>query len=203
VYVAHTSRYEGVIRGLLDALPSIAPVREVLFSLRSEDRTHEHGSFQPRLDDGGAVLDSGVHYFDLLPRLIGEPAEVWCERRFVRGTPIDDAYTAVIRSAAGARAVIDMSRWGSSRHEAIQAVGETGILLASRTPPSLERVRGRLRERVPFPEVGGTLVPALLDFAAVCREGSMPPITIHDGRVAVALVAACRESEGRWISLKD
>jgi predicted dehydrogenase len=121
----------------------------------------------------------------------------------VRGTPIDDAYTAVIRSVSGARAVIDMSRWGSSRHEAIQVVGETGILLASRTPPSLERVKGRLREGVPFPDVGGTLVPALSDFVAVCRGGALPPITIQDGRAAVALVEACRRSEGRWISIQD
>jgi len=45
VMVAQTSRYEGPFRALLEALPTIAPLREVLFSLRSEDRTHEAGVF--------------------------------------------------------------------------------------------------------------------------------------------------------------
>ncbi|MFH1679159.1 MAG: Gfo/Idh/MocA family oxidoreductase [Candidatus Eisenbacteria bacterium] len=201
VMVAQTTRYEGPIRGLLDALPEIGPVREVLFSLRSEDRTHEKGAFSERLDDGGAVLDSGVHYFDLLPFLIGPVALVWCERHFVRGTPIDDAYTAFFRSRSGARAVVDMSRWGSSRHEAIQVVGEEGILLVSRTPPSLEKVTGRRREAVPFPDVPGTLVPTLLDFLRVCRGEGKPPITIADGRAAVALAEACIGSRGARVRL--
>jgi len=199
VMVGQTSRYEGPILGLLDALPSIAPVREVLFSLRSEDRTHEKGVFSDRLDDGGALLDSGVHYFDLLPFLIGPIAEVWCERRFVRGSRIDDAYTAVLRSRSGARAVIDMSRWGSSRRESIEVVGEAGILVASRTPPSLERIEGRKSRSVPFPHVPGTLIPVLLDFLRVSRGATRPPITIADGRAAVALADACARSGGSWI----
>ncbi len=201
VMVGQTTRYEGPIRGLLDALPTIAPVREVLFSLRSEDRTHEKGVFSDRLDDGGALLDSGVHYFDLLPFLIGPITEAWCERSFVRGTPIDDAYTAVLRSQSGARAVIDMSRWGSSRRESIEAVGEKGILVASRTPPSLEKIAGRERRAIPFPHVPGTLVPVLVDFLRVCRGEIRPPIPIADGRAAVALADACARSGGSWIPL--
>jgi predicted dehydrogenase len=199
VMVAQTSRYEGPFRGLIDALPTIAPVREVLFSLRSEDRTHEAGEFSDRLDDGGALLDSGVHYFDLLPMLIGKIVEVRSERHFVRGTRIDDAYTAFLRAASGARAVIDMSRWGGSRYESIQVVGEGGILLASRTPPSLESVRGREREALVFPRVAGTLVPTLSDFLRVCRGETRPSITIADGTAAVALVEACRRSGGNLV----
>ncbi|MFH1277582.1 MAG: Gfo/Idh/MocA family oxidoreductase [Candidatus Eisenbacteria bacterium] len=199
VMVAQTSRYEGVIEGLFRAVPSIEPVREVFFSLRSEDRTHEEGVFRESLSDGGALLDSGVHYFDLLPRLIGPVEEVWCETHFLRGSPIDDGYTALFRFGGGGRAVVDMGRWGGSRHEAIQVVGEGGILLASRTPAALERVVGRERGAVPFPEVPGTLIPALRDFVRVCRGEAKPPIGIADGRAAVALVDACRRSRGRWV----
>lgn len=199
VMVAQTTRYEGVVLGLFEALPSVGPVREVHFSLRSEDRTHVAGVFDESLNDGGALLDSGVHYFDLLPRLIGPVEEVWCETHFLRGSPIDDGYTALFRSDSGARAVVDMGRWGGSRHEAIQVVGEGGILLASRTPPSLERIVGRGREALLFPEVPGTLVPTLLDFLRVCRGEAKPPIPVADGRAAVALVETCRASRGRWI----
>lgn len=200
VMVAQTSRYEGPILGLLEALPSIAPVREVFFSLRSEDRTHENGVFQERLDDGGALLDSGVHYFDLLPRIIGTLESAWCERHFRRGSPIDDGYTALFRSGGG-RAVIDTGRWGGSRNESVEIVGEKGILLMSRTPYSLARIVGREREDLPFPEVPGTLIPTLLDFMRVCRGEIDPPITIRDGRAAVAVVDACLRSEGNWVEI--
>ncbi|MFH1279081.1 MAG: hypothetical protein ABIK65_11975, partial [Candidatus Eisenbacteria bacterium] len=84
-------------------------------------------------------------------------------------------------------------------HEAIEIVGEGGILLASRTPEALERVVGRMRESVPFPDVPGTLIPTLRDFLRVCRGEMKPPISVADGRAAVALVDACRRSRGRWI----
>lgn len=199
VMVAQTTRYEGVVRGLFEHLPSIAPVREAIFSLRSEDRTHVGGVFQENLDDGGALLDSGVHYFDLVPRLVGPVSEVWCDLRYLRASPIDDGFTAILRSPEGGRVLVDMGRWGGSRHEAIQVIGEGGILLASRTPASLERVVGRDREILDFPDVPGTLLPTLRDFVRVCRGETKPPITIADGRAAVALVEACRESDGAWV----
>ena len=201
VMVAHTSRYEGAIIGLLGNLYTIEPVRDAVFSLRSEDRTHSGSDFQEKLDDGGAHLDSGVHYFDLLPRLIGSPVEVWCERHFVRSTPIDDGYTALFRTSDGARAVIDMGRWGNSRHESIAVTGEKGILLASRTPSTLERIVGRERETLSFPSIPGTLIPTLEDFVRVCRGEIRPPITIDEGRFAVSVADACRESDGRWVPI--
>ena len=201
--VAQTSRYEGVIVGLLEALPSIAPVREALFDLHSEDRTHLGGVFQERLNDRGALLDSGVHYFDLLPRIIGPIGEVWCERRFVRGTAIDDGYTALFRSSGGATAAVHTARWGGSREERIRVAGDGGLLIASRTPHRLQRIVGRTRENLPFPEVPGTLVPTLDDFLRVCRGETPPPIPLDDGRAAVAVVEACRRSEGRWVPLTD
>lgn len=201
VMVAQTTRYEGVVLGLLQALPSIGPVREVSFSLHSEDRTHENGLFQERLADGGALLDSGIHYFDLLPMLVGPIEAVWCERHFLRETPIDDGYTALFRARSGARVIARMGRWGSSRHEAVEVAGDEGILLLSRTPHSLVRIRGRESESVPFPDVAGTLVPTMCDFLEVCAGRLAPPITIEDGMAAVALVDACTRSRGSWIKL--
>ncbi|MBN1825231.1 MAG: Gfo/Idh/MocA family oxidoreductase [Candidatus Eisenbacteria bacterium] len=199
--VAQTSRYEGVIAGLLEALPSIAPVREALFDLQTEDRTHVNGVFQERLNDDGVLLDSGVHYFDLIPRIIGPIREVWCERHFMRGTPIDDGYTALFRAAGGARAAIHTARWGGSRDERIRIAGEGGLLIASRTPHRLHRVAGRTCAPLPFPEVPGTLVPTLYDFLRVCRGESSPPIPLADGRAAVAVAEACRRSRGAWVAL--
>ena len=200
--VAQTSRYEGPVRGLIDSLPSLGEIREVSLLLRSEDRTHMRGVFRPELDDGGALLDSGVHYFDLLPMIAGPIERVWCERHFIRGTAIDDGYTALLRTSAGARVVVDMGRWGNSRHETIEVVGERGILLASRTPPSLTKVVGRRQVDLPFPDVPGTLVPTMDDFLRVCRGEIEPPIAGADGRAAVAIVEACRRSAGAWIRLE-
>ncbi len=204
VMVAQTTRYEGPMLGLFHSLDQIGVIRQVNFLLRSEDRTHgDDGLFQRRLDDGGAVLDSGVHYFDLLPRLVGPIEKVWCDRLFIRETPIDDGYTAILVSRSGARVVISMGRWGNSRNEVIEVAGDDGLLLLSRTPSSLAIVKGREKIEVPFPDVPGTLIPTLLDFERVCRGETKPPITLADGRAAVLLAQACCQSDGHWLSVKD
>lgn len=202
VMVAQTSRYEGPIVGLIDHLPEIGAVRQLSFVLRSEDRTHDgSGRYDPRLADGGAILDSGVHYFDLIPLLAGAVRSVCCDALRVRGTELADGYAAILRTGIGAQVTISMGRWGSSRNEAIEVSGDRGILLASRTPPSLTGITGRERTELPFPEVPGTLVPTLLDFARVCRGEIPPPITVDEGREAVRIAEACCQSGGAWIEL--
>jgi len=204
VMVGHTSRYEGPIRGLFDHLPLVGTVRQLSFVLRSEDRTHdENGVYQPGLADGGAILDSGVHYFDLIPRLAGPVRDVCCDSLYVRGTDLVDGYAALMRTGTGAQVVITMGRWGNSRNEAIEVTGDSGILLVSRTPASLIMIEGREKKVLPFPDVPGTLVPTLLDFTRVCRAEISPPITIADGRDAVRIATACCQSGGAWIRLSD
>ena len=202
VMVAQTSRYEGPILGLIRHLPEIGKIHQLSFVLRSEDRTHnEAGEYQPKLADGGAILDSGVHYFDLIPRLAGEVGAVCCDALRVRGTELTDGYAAIMRTETGVQVTITMGRWGSSRHEAMEVSGMRGTLLASRTPASLVLISGREKRPLPFPDVPGTLVPTLLDFAKVCRGETAPPITVEEGFAAVRIADACCQSGGGWIEL--
>ncbi|NNE07400.1 MAG: Gfo/Idh/MocA family oxidoreductase [Gemmatimonadetes bacterium] len=201
--VAQTTRYEGPVAGLLAALPRIGAVRQISFVLTSEDRTHdEAGSFAPRLDDGGAILDSGVHYFDLLGLLVDPVAWVSASPLHVRGTHLDDGYSAVLETRAGVRVTINMGRWGKSRHEFVEVAGDEGILHLSRTPPSLALIEGRARVELPFPEVPGTIVPTLEDFVRVARGEIESPIPIEAGREAVRIAEACCQSGGRRIDLE-
>lgn len=200
--VAQTTRYEGPIAGLLAAVPRIGAIRQISFVLTSEDRTHdETGAFEPRLDDGGAILDSGVHYFDLLGLLVDPVASVWAAPLHVRGTPLDDGYSAVLETRAGVRITINMGRWGKSRHEFVEVAGDDGILHFSRTPPSLALIEGRKRVDLPFPAVPGTIVPTLDDFVRLVRGEIESPIPIEAGREAVRIAEACCQSGGRRIDL--
>ncbi len=203
VMVGQTSRYEGPIRGMIEHLSLIGEVQQLSFVLRSEDRTHnEQGEYLPRLADGGAILDSGVHYFDLIPRLAGEVRVLCCDALHARGTELADGYAAIMRTERGVQVTITMGRWGSSRHEAIELSGMEGTLLVSRTPASLLLVKGREKRPLPFPEVQGTLVPTLLDYMRVCRGEIAPPITIDDGEAAVRIANACCQSGGNWVDLQ-
>ncbi len=202
VMVAQTTRYEGPVLGLLDALPRIGPIRQIAFLLRSEDRTHDaSGAYLPKLADGGALLDSGVHYFDLVHLVAGRVRRVWCDTLFVRRTELNDGYAAVLRTDSDVQVTLSMGRWGSSRFETVELAGEKGSILFSRTPPSLRLVRGRKIEPLPFPDVPGTLVPTMTDFLRVCQGEIEPPITLADGRAAVAVAEACCQSGGAWLDV--
>ena len=116
-------------------------------------------------------------------------------------TELNVGYAAVLRTESGVQVSISMGRWGDSRHEAVEVAGEKGSLLLSRTPPSLRLVSGREVTPLPFPDVPGTLVPTMADFLRVCRGEIGPPITIADGRAAVAVAEACCQSGGTWLEI--
>ncbi|MFN8628321.1 MAG: Gfo/Idh/MocA family oxidoreductase [Candidatus Binatia bacterium] len=190
--VAHTLRYNAVVRTLLAARARIGRVHALRLSQRFEP------AVLPWLDDpaiagGGMLLHTGVHSFDLLRVLSGLEAErVSCELTRVVTRRLEDNFTAAIRLSDGTTlASVSGSRATAGRNGAIELAGEDGQLVADHVLHHAVIVRGTTAEPLPLPPPVHTVYAALQDFAQALRRGAPMPITLDDGLRAVAMAAAC------------
>ena len=151
--VAHTLRFNGVVRALRAHLDEIAPLQTMCLTQRFEpsilgwlDRRAESG--------GGIALHTGVHSFDLLHHLSGhEVGQVWgmVDRRFTRET--EDSFSLLFRMReAPVHGSVSGSRTTLGRNGFIELGGERGQLVGDHVHGVAHLLRGR--ERTPL-SVGG------------------------------------------------
>ena len=192
--VAHTLRFNAVVRTLRDALSSIGPLHAAVLSQRFEpsvlpwlDRRAEAG--------GGIILHTGVHSFDLLRFLTGrEAARVSASCGSVATRDTEDNFTATIEMEGGVLASIGGSRATVGRSGVIELVGRDGQLVGDHVHGLAARLVGATRTPL---DVGGAVmtVPATLqEFADAVGAGRIPAITLADGASSVALAEACYRS---------
>ncbi len=167
VLMAHTLRWNTVVRAIRERLPSLGPLRALYLNQRFEPSSLAWLD-DPRTAGGGIILHTGVHSFDLVRWLTGhEVARVWCRVACVDTARTEDNFVAVLelegsdalvavngsRSTAGRSGLIDVAAAGG------QLVGDHALGFAyggAHPAPAhgagADRARGAARLRPPRPE---------------------------------------------------
>lgn len=200
--VAHTLRFDPLVRRLREEVATLGPIRVVALNQRFEP------SERAWIDEpgrGGCVLNTGVHGFDLLRHLTGcEPVSIQAEveRAVTRRT--DDTFAAAIRLEPGAvLATMDNARTTHGRSGRIEIVGEHGQVSGDHVHRWLRRIEGRIERDLGPVEPAATVAETLRAFVGAIRSGAPPPVTARDGAIAVEMADAAIVSarEGRRVTL--
>lgn len=193
--VAHTMRFHAVVHALEQRIDEIGAIHNISLSHRLEPPGRDW------MDDfaqggGGAILNSGIHLFDLLRYLSGdEVRHVYCEMSRIVYEELEDAFVATMTlRRSKIQCVLDVARYTGGRSGRIELVGETGQLMGE-----LEHGYGMIiRERRAVPlditAPSQTVLSTLKAFAQAFRDDAEPPISALDGYHAVEIAEACYDS---------
>ncbi len=205
IAVAQTLRYEPGVRALRDALVSMGGPLAIHVLLRGEDRNvGPDGAWRPRGHDGGALLDAGVHFFDLVAFLgLGRVRRAFARVDRALGYPVEDSFTAILETDA-CPVTIDVTRIGGTRCELIEVLTPRGTLLLDRFGGGLTRIVGRERTDVAYARDVATLPHFLADFRDAALGRAPVPVTLDEGLRALRIAEACRDSARReaWVALE-
>ncbi|HEU5393306.1 MAG TPA: Gfo/Idh/MocA family oxidoreductase, partial [Candidatus Methylomirabilis sp.] len=198
--VAHTLRFDTVVQALQARLPQIAPLTFLALDQLSEPSSQAWGD-APGV--GGALVNTGVHGFDLVRVLTGrEVLEVICRTARARSRHTEDTFAAILTlSGPPDLAVVTNSRAAGGRSGRIVAVGQAGQLAGDVAAGTLTLVRGRDQTPIPLPPSAPTVREVLRAFARTLQGGTPVPVSAEEGARAVAVAEACARSaaEGRPI----
>jgi predicted dehydrogenase len=192
--VAHTLRFNHVVRALRDALPSLGPLHAVVLTQRFEP------SSLPWLDrrsvaGGGIILHTGVHSFDLLRYLTGrEAVRVSAVSGTVATRETEDNFTAAIEMDGGVVASVGGSRATLGRCGAIELAGRDGQLVGDHVHGLAARLVGATRTPLELGAAAMTVATTLQELADAITIRRAPAITLADGASSVALAEACYRS---------
>ena len=192
--VAHTLRFNAVVRALRAALPSVGPLHAAVLTQRFEpsslpwlDRRAESG--------GGIVIHTGVHSFDLLRFLTGKAARrVSALAGSVATRETEDNFIATVEMDDGVVAAVGGSRATKGRSGAIELAGRDGQLVGDHVHGFAARLVAATRTALDVGPPAMTVPAALQDFVDALRARRAPSITLGDGAAAVALAEACYRS---------
>jgi predicted dehydrogenase len=202
--VAHTLRYDAVVEKVRSEIPTLGALRVIALNQRFEPTTRGWIDTPGR---GGALLNTGVHGFDLMRFLTGaEPVSVMAESNAVVTRRTEDQFACIVRlEPGGILATLDNARTTGGRSGRIEIAGELAQLRADHALRTFVRIEGRSEiSSGPVPE-RHTVNVALEAFVGCVRDGNPPPITARDGLAAVELVEACATSArlGRRVLLDE
>ncbi len=197
--VAHTLRFNSVVRALKAHIPQIAPLHSLYISQRFEpspllwlDRKAESG--------GGIVLHTGVHSFDLLRFLSGcEVSTVQCEMRSIVTKETEDNFTMLCQlidpaNRHGIAGAVAGSRSTASRSGLIELSGEHGQLVGDHHHGFAYLMTGPDRTPLLIEPAVPTVREVIQAFVDGLQKGTVFPITPEDGLRAVAIAEACYRS---------
>ncbi len=144
---------------------------------------------------GGSVLLTGVHIFDLTRWLTGaEFVTVDSRQRQVLNPVVEDLFLAQAVLSDGCWASLEVSKYTRSRVGWLEAVGENGQLMADYLDGGIILRAGTTEERFDVSARTPTLPLVLKDWLAAIRDGSPPPVTVHDGLATLRVADACYRS---------
>lgn len=144
---------------------------------------------------GGSVLLTGVHLFDLVRFLSGrEFTAVDSRQRQVLNPAVEDLFLARGELDDGCWVSLEVSKYTRSRAAWLEAVGEDGQLWADYLQGGLVLRRGRDEERFAVDATAPTLPLVLRDWLACVRDGTAPPVGVHDGLATLRVAEACYRS---------
>lgn len=201
--VAQTMRWDATVTALKGAMPALGDIRIVALAQRLEEQSR---MWLDQEDGGDALLNTGVHAFDLLRFLTGREVEsVWCMSQRVATRVQPDTFVAGLTMTGGLLATVDNCRASGARAGRMEVVGANGTLVGDHVHGLLARQQGRQMDSLPVGSPVHTVQEVLIRFVAVARGEMPPPVTAEDGWRAVEIALACRHSAacGLPVSLKD
>jgi len=195
VLMAHTLRWNAVVRAIRERLPSLGPLRALYLNQRFE-RSSLAWLDDPGTGGGGIILHTGVHSFDLVRWLTGhEVARVWCRVARVDTARTEDNFVALLElEGSDALVTVNASRSTASRSGLIDVAAAGGQLVGDHALGFAYGVRGLERTPLPLAEPVPTVREVLRAFVRLVLHGEPPPVTLEDGARAVAIAAACLRS---------
>ena len=173
----------------------------------------------PAASGGGTLIDEGVHGADFLRWMFGEPESVTAiASGALLGLGVEDLAVALYRYADGMVAELTTSWSFIAAADSIEVYGDKGsallggVDLASkdfcteawfRTYTGGER-RWRVADIVPRFKTGGFHQQNALAFLDALARGAPPPVTLDDGRRALAMILAAYEAaaSGREVRIR-
>lgn len=190
--VAHTLRYNAVVRAVLAARASIGTIHSLSLTQRFEPSPLDWID-DPERSGGGMALHTGVHLFDLLHVLTGlEPEAVTCQMERVNTRRTEDSFVATVRLGGGAvLASVCCARTTGGRTGHIELSGERATLVGDHVLHQAYQVVGTRMEPLATGQPVPTVREAVRDFVRALRERAPMPITLDDGLRAVAVAEAC------------
>ncbi len=189
--VAHTLRFNAIVRALRQRIPDIAPLRHLYLSQRFEPSSLDWLD-RRAIAGGGIVIHTGVHSFDLLRYFTdAEPESVWCRTWRIDTRETEDNFVAEIALHGGVRGTVMGSRSTAGRNGLIEIAGAGGQLVGDHVHHVAHMIRGRARTPIDVGSEQSTVLATLRAFVDAVQGGTPPPIHWEDGAAAVALAEAC------------
>lgn len=194
--VAHTLRFDPLIRALKREAETLGPIRIVSIDkcLEPADRpwTDAHGKT-------GGFVHTGVHGFDLLRFLtLAEPVSIASEMQRVGTRHAENQFASLVRlEPGGILGVLQDSRATLGRSGAVAMICERGQVRGDHIHRTLHRIQGRsLTDLGPVAE-RPTVVEVLKAFGVAIRGGGPCPVGPRDG------LAAMRMADAAWRSAQS
>jgi predicted dehydrogenase len=195
VLMAHTLRWNTVVRALRERLPGLGPLRALFVNQRFEP-SRLAWLDDPAVAGAGIVLHTGVHSFDLVRHLTGrEVLRVWCRTARVGTRRTEDNFMAILELAGVSTLVaVNGSRATSGRSGLIDLAGEAGQLVGDHALGFAYAVRGLDRTPLAIPPPVQTVKAVLDAFVKLVQSGATPPVSLEDGARAVQIAEACLQA---------
>jgi predicted dehydrogenase len=195
VLMAHTLRWNGVVRAVRARLPALGELRALVVNQRFEPSPLAWLD-DPTISAGGILLHTGVHSFDLVRALTGrEVRRVWCRTRSTHTQRTEDNFTAMLELEGDAALVaVSGCRDTQGRSGLIDAASTGGQLLADHQQHWAHEVHGLARTPLAIGEPVPTVREVLRSLAALLTRGESPPAALEDGARSVLIAEACRKA---------
>lgn len=202
--VAQTLRYNSVINGLRDLLPSFGTLLS-LFACQRLEPSSLSWLTQPEVAGGGVILHSAVHLFDALRYITGEEiVRIRALTTKIFNPHLEDAMVAEIQLGNGCIGIVDASKISPARSGRYELVCEKGQLQGDQVHGILEKIEGPLITALPVQAPGPTLIPLLRDWHDFLCGSANNPIPGREGLSALAVCLSARESAGSgdWVEIE-
>src|SRR5262249_55821433 len=193
--MAHTLRWNTVVRALRERMSDLGPLRALVVNQRFEPSPLEWGD-RPELCGGGILLHTGVPSFDLVRWLTGaEVTRVWCRTARAVTVRTEDNFIATLElSGSDALVAVGGSRATAGRSGLVDAACRDAQIVGDHQQHWLHTVRGLTRTPVPLDDAAPTVREATRAFTRLVRPGEQPPGAPEDGARAVLVAEACMRS---------
>ncbi len=195
VMVAHTLRYNTMLRTLREELRALGEIVQVRMSQRLEPSSLAWQQAH-QASGTGSILLTGVHLFDAVRWLFSdEVVEVFCRSRRVVNPAQEDFFAAsVVLARTRIHAELEVSKYTQSRSCRIEVVGHNGQFLGDYWNHRLFHVSGRSERAWALPPEVFTVKEAVRDFCRRLISGREMPITVLDGLRTLEVAEACYAS---------
>jgi predicted dehydrogenase len=189
--LAQTERWNATVREARALWPALGRVHHLRLSQRLAP-TRLTWQRDPEISVGGSVLLTGVHLFDLVRHLTGQEfTEIDSRQRQVLNPTLEDQFLARATLADGTWVDLEVGKFTRSVSCLLEAVGETGQLLADYRHGGVTLIREGERERRETGPAPPTLPALLRDWLRVLDREIPPPVTVADGLRTLEVVEAC------------